>query len=100
MKFKVGDEVIVTAGKDKGTKAKILSVLPADNKVVVQGVNMYTRHRRPFAGQAGERVRQERPLNVANIAIWNGKEPDRITYKVNKDGSKERYFAKTGKKIE
>lgn len=100
MKFKVGDEIIVTAGKDKGTKAKILEVLPNQHKVVVQGVNMYTRHRRPFAGQPGERVRKERPMDVAKIAIWNGKGPDRVAYKVNKDGEKERVFAKTGKKIE
>lgn len=53
MKFKVGDEVIVTAGKDKGTRAKIIRVLPDQNKVVVQGANMYTRHRKPMGGQTG-----------------------------------------------
>jgi large subunit ribosomal protein L24 len=100
MKLKVGDEVIVTAGKDKGARAKILRVLPSLNKVVVQGINMYTRHMRPMGGQAGERVRKERPLDVAKVAIWNEetKGPDRVRYEV-KDGEKVRVYAKTGKKI-
>lgn len=101
MKFKVGDEVIVTAGKDKGQVAKILEVLPKLNKVIVQGVNMYTRHQKAWAGQAGERVRKERPLDLAKIAIWNAasKKADRIKYEVIGD-KKVRVFAKTGKKID
>lgn len=100
MKFKVGDEVIVTAGKDKGTRAKIIRVLPDQNKVVVQGANMYTRHRKPMGGQTGERVRLERPMSTAKIAIWNdsAQARDRVRYEV-KDGDKVRVFAKTGKII-
>ncbi len=100
MKFKVGDEVIVTSGKDKGLRAKIMAVLPGLNKVMVQGANMYTRHMKPMSGKAGERVRKERPLDTAKVAIWNEelKAPDRIGYQVEK-GDKVRVYKKTGKKI-
>lgn len=100
MKFKVGDEVIVTAGKDKGVRGKILKVLAEEHKVVVQGANMYTRHIKPMAGKAGERVRKERALPVANVAIWNEetKAADRIGYQVTSD-KKERIYKKTGKTI-
>lgn len=101
MKFKVGDEVVVTAGKDKGQRAKITRVMPKIGKVVVQGVNMYTRHIKPFNGKVGERVRRERPLDPAKIAIWNPttEKADRIGYQVKKDGTKVRIFKKTGKEI-
>lgn len=100
MKFKVGDTVLITAGKDKGKKGVIAQVLPKQNRVVIEDVNMYTRHVRPYAGRSGEKVRKPRPLPVANIAIENDKgQPDRIGYKVAKDGSKERIFKKTGKVI-
>lgn len=102
MKFKVGDTVLVTSGKDKGKQGKIVKVLPEQNKVVVEGVNLYVKHIRPMQGRAGERIRRERPLPTANIAILNPdtKSVDRIGYAVNKDGSKNRIFKKTGKAIE
>lgn len=100
MKFKVGDTVLVTAGKDKGKQGKILRVLAKAGTVVVQGVNLYTRHRKPMGGQAGERVRKERALPLAKIAIWNEetKQVDRVGYQL-KDGAKVRIFKKTGKTI-
>lgn len=100
MKFKVGDSVIITAGKDKGTTAKVLRVLPKSSQLVVQGVNMYTRSIKPMAGKTGERVRKERPLSVAKVAIFNPatKKADRIGL-VAKDGKKVRVFKKTGKTI-
>ncbi len=102
MKFKVGDEVIVTSGKDKGLQGKILRVYPEAEKVVVQGANMYTRNYKPMMGQAGRRERKERPLATAKVAIWNAdtKQVDRIGYQTEKDGTKVRVFKKTGKKIE
>ncbi|MEN8252993.1 MAG: 50S ribosomal protein L24 [Patescibacteria group bacterium] len=100
MKFKTGDQVLVTVGKDKGKKAKIIKVLPEKHRVVVEGVNMYTRHMKPFGGQAGQKIRKERPLPTANIAIINDKgQADRIAYEVGKDGKKVRIFKKTGKII-
>ncbi len=95
MKFKINDQVIVTAGKDKGKKAKITKVLPKVDKVIVAGANLYTKHLRKMPGKAGEIVKKERPLSVAKIAILNEKgQPDRIGYLL-KDGKKVRIFRKT-----
>jgi large subunit ribosomal protein L24 len=61
---------------------------------------MYTRHIKASSGKAGEKVRKERPMHTANVAIINDKgQPDRIGYAVAKDGSKERIFRKTGKTV-
>ena len=99
-KYKVGDQVIVTAGKDKGKKAKITQVLPVLNKVVVEGVNLYTRHIKKMGDQAGRKVRKERPLPVANVAIINDKgQPDRVGFLVDKKGQKLRVFRKSGKLV-
>lgn len=101
MKFKVGDQVLVTAGKDKGKKSKITKILPASNKVIVEGVNIYTKHVKPFGERAGEKVRSERPLPLSNVAIINDQgNPDRIGYSISKSGAKQRVFKKTGKVIE
>lgn len=101
MKFKVGDKVLVTAGKDKGRQGEITKVLPKKDRVVVRGINLYTKHVKPYAGRAGEKKVLERPLPTSNIAILNDKnEADRIGYKVAKDGTKARVFKKTGKVID
>ena len=102
MKFKLNDIVVVTSGKDKGKQGKITRVLPRENTVVVEGMNMYTRHIKPQQGRNGDRVRKERPLSTAKVAIFNPstKAVDRIGYTVNKDGTKTRIFKKTGKAIE
>ncbi len=100
MKFLVGDKVIVTAGKDKGKTGKIIRVLPEENKVVVENVNIYVKHLKPMNGQAGQRLEQPRPLPTAKVAIVNNEDkPDRIGYKLKKDGTKERVFKKTGKAV-
>lgn len=101
MKFKVGDKVLVTAGKDKGRQGEIAQVLPKKDRVVIRGINLYTKHVKAYAGRAGEKKVLERPLPTANVAILNDKnEVDRIGYKVAKDGSKTRVFKKTGKVID
>lgn len=97
MKFKAGDTVLVTAGKDKGKTAKVLKVLLGAEKVVVEGMNLYSRHYKPMNNQPGRKVRKERPLHTSSVAIVNEKgERDRVGYTVAKDGSKIRVFRKTG----
>ncbi|NCN45426.1 MAG: 50S ribosomal protein L24 [Candidatus Pacebacteria bacterium CG10_big_fil_rev_8_21_14_0_10_36_11] len=97
MKFTIGDKIIVTAGKEKGKQGEVAKVFPKENKVLIKDVNLYTKHVRPYAGKPGERVKRERPLPTANVAIINDKgQVDRIGYKVTKDGKKERVFKKTG----
>lgn len=101
MKFKIGDKVLVTAGKDKGRSGEIVSVLQSKDRVVVRGLNLFTKHVKPYAGQPGEKKVLERALPTANIAIINDKDqPDRIGLKVAKDGTKTRIFKKTGKIID
>lgn len=97
MKFKVGDTVKVTSGKDKGKVSSIVKVVPKKNTVVVEGTNMYVKHVKPYGGRSGDKLSVERALPTAKIAIVNDKgEVDRIGYKVAKDGSKTRVFKKTG----
>ena len=98
MKFKIGDKVLVTAGKDKGKKSEIVQVFFDQDRVIVKDINLYTKHVRPHGDKPGEKVRRERSLPTANIAILNDKDqPDRIAFKVAKDGKKTRVFKKTGK---
>lgn len=90
MKIKKGDLVKVIAGKNKGDSGKIISVNPKNNTVLVEGVNMITKHTKPSAAnQQGGIVHQEGPINVSNVMyLYNGK-PARIQYQI-KDGKKVR----------
>ncbi len=100
MKFKAGDQVLVTAGKDKGKKSEIVRVIPQLDRVVVKGLNLYTKHVRPQGERSGDKVTLERPLPTAKIAILNeAGEPDRIGYQVAKDGTKTRVFKKSGQAV-
>ncbi len=100
MKLKVNDTVMVTGGKDKGKTAKVLKVLPKEDRVVVQGLNMYVKHIKPMQGRPGEKIRRERALPTANVAIMNPEtgKVDRVGYKVDGD-KKVRIFKKTGAEI-
>ena len=100
MKLKIGDKVLVTAGKDKGKKSEIIAVYPAEDKILVKDVNLYFKHIKPLMDRPGEKVRRERSMSVAKVAILNDKDQaDRIAYKVTADGKKERIFKKTGQVI-
>ena len=96
MKFKVGDRVIITNGKDKGKTSQITRVLPRSEKVAVENVNVFTKHVRKFGTRAGQTQKITKPIATAKIAILNEKgEPDRIAYQFDKNGQKQRIFAKT-----
>ena len=100
MKFKVGDQVLITAGKDKGKKGTIERVLPRENKVVVTDLNQYVRHVRKMGTTAGQKMILSRPLHTAKIAIINDQgNPDRIGYRFDKDDKKIRIYKKTGQEI-
>lgn len=102
MKIRKNDIVLVTAGKDKGKQAKVVKTFPKTDRVLVEGVNMYVRHIKKQGQRSGEKVRKERSLPTANVAIINPatKKADRIGYKVNKAGEKVRIFKKTGKEVD
>jgi large subunit ribosomal protein L24 len=84
LKVKKGDKVVVLTGKDKGKTGEIKKVLPSDNKVVVQGVNVQTKHRKPSAAGAGGLDKIEAPIHVSNVALVDPKtsKATRVGYKV------------------
>ncbi len=94
-KIKKGDRVVVLTGKDKGRQGEVLKVLPKEQRLVVQGLNMVQRHTRPtqFDPQGGIK-NKEAPLHLSNVAIVdsNGK-PTRVGFRV--EGDKKVRFAKT-----
>jgi large subunit ribosomal protein L24 len=94
-KIKKGDAVVVLTGKDKGRRGTILKVLPTEDRVVVQGINMVQRHTRPSqTNPNGGIVNKEASLHVSNVALVdaNGK-PTRVGFKV--EGDKKVRVAKT-----
>ena len=95
-RIKKGDDVIVIAGKDKGRRGTVLNVIPADEKVLVEGVNVVRKHQKPNpnAGVQGGIVEQERAIHVSNVMLFNpvsGK-GDRVGIKTLEDGRKVRFF--------
>ena len=100
-KIKKGDKVVVLSGKDKGKTGEVARVLTKDAKVVVNGVNIAVRHRKPDqANPQGGLERREAPLHVSKVAIAtaDGK-PSRVRFETQ-DGKKVRVAVKTGDKID
>jgi len=100
-KIKKGDSVVVRSGKDKGRTGTVLQVLPKDGKVVVSGVNMMARHRKPSQqNPQGGIDRREAPMAIAKVAVADkdGK-PTRVRFEV-KDGKKVRVAVKSGETID
>ena len=100
-KIKKGDTVVILAGKDKGKTGEVTRVIPKDDKVVVSGVNVHVRHRKPSQqNPQGGLERREAPLHVSNVAIADPKsgEPTRVRFE-ERDGKKVRIAAKSGELI-
>ena len=99
-KIKKGDTVKVIAGKDKDKEGKVLSVDKKNGKVVVEGVNMVTKHAKPSAAnQNGGIIQKEAALDVSNVMyVYKGK-PTRIGFKVEND-KKVRFAKSTGDVID
>jgi large subunit ribosomal protein L24 len=71
LKIKKGDEVIILIGKDRGKKGKVIKVLPKENKVVVEGLNLVKKHNRPKKqGEKGETISVPRPINISNVSLF------------------------------
>jgi large subunit ribosomal protein L24 len=102
LKIRKGDKVIVLAGKDKGKGGEVLRVLPKENRVVVQGVNVARRHQRQTASQEGGIVAREMPIHVSNLALRDPKDgkATRIGFKMLADGKKVRVAKRSGEVID
>ena len=98
MHVKKGDLVVVTTGADKGKKGKVLEAMPKENKVVVEGVNVRTKHVKARPGQEGGLVKGELAINASKVNLYCSKcnAPVRARKEVKKDGTKVRVCAKCG----
>ena len=99
-KLKKNDQVVVIAGKDRGRQGKIIKILPAENRVIVERVNMIKRHVRPNPSKniAGGISEKEAPIHLSNLMLVD---PDRnsrtrIGRRRDKDGVPERFAKKSG----
>lgn len=101
MKIKKGDKVVVLTGKDKGATGEVTQVMPAHQRVVVQGVNVVKKHRKPSQTSAGGIETMELPIHISNVALADpkGGKPTRVGYKMLKDGKKVRVARKSGETI-
>lgn len=101
-KIKKGDNVVVLAGKDKGRTGTVQQVMPKDGKVLVEGINVSTRHRKPSQQNPQGRIdRVEAPMNLSKIALADPKDgkPTRVRFE-ERDGKKVRVAVKSGETID
>ncbi len=100
-KIRKGDTVVVLSGKDKGKTGEVTKAMPKDGKVIVAGVNVAVRHRKPTQlNPQGGLERREAPLHVSKVAIADPKtgKPTRVRFE-ERDGKKVRVAAKSGELI-
>jgi large subunit ribosomal protein L24 len=102
-KIKVGDDVMVVAGKDKGKRGTVLRVVDTTH-VVVENVNMAKKHQRgnPQRGIPGGIVDKEMPIAISNVGLYNPRKngADRVGFKVFEDGKKVRVFKSDGEVVD
>jgi len=93
-KIRKGDEVVVTAGRDKGRRGTVVKIL--EDRVVVEGINMVKRHTKPNPQRnvQGGIVEKETSIDLSNVALWNPvtKKGDRVGIRTLADGRKVRFF--------
>ena len=99
-KIKKGDQVVVLSGKDKGKTGQVTQAMPKDGKVLVAGVNIATRHRKPTqANPQGGLERSEAPMHVSKVAhVTADGKPTRVRFE-ERDGKKVRVAVKSGEVI-
>ncbi|MFQ4137232.1 50S ribosomal protein L24 [Nodosilinea sp. PGN35] len=98
-----GDTVQVIAGRDRGKVGEVLTVIPKTSQVIVQGVNIRTKHVKPQQeGESGQIVTQEGPIHSSNVMLYSEKEKvaSRVAYTFTEDGRKVRMLKKTGEIID
>ena len=101
LKIKKGDTVVILSGKDKGKTGEVTRAMPKDGKVIVAGVNVAVRHRKPTqANPQGGLERREAPMHVSKVAIADPKtgKPSRVRFET-REGKKVRVAAKSGELI-
>ena len=101
MRIKKNDTVVVITGKDKGKHGKVLKAMPKDNKVIVEGVNVQTKHAKATRNAAAEIKHIEGPIDASNVMLYDAKAKEviKVAYEV-RDGKKVRVSKKTGNVID
>ncbi len=95
-----GDSVVVTAGNDRGKVGEILRVIPEENRVVVQGVNIRVRHLKPTQqNPKGGLLRKEMPIHISNVSPVVEGRGSRVRFETREDGSKVRVAVRGGKEL-
>ena len=102
LKVKRGDTVVVISGKEKGERGEVKQVLPKENRVVVEGLNVRTRHAKPTQNNPQGLYTFEAPMHVSNVMVVdpNSGEPTRVGYRFTDSGEKIRVARKSGKDID
>jgi large subunit ribosomal protein L24 len=98
MKLKIGDNIVVIAGKDKGKTGKIMRILRAAEKIVVEKVNIVTKHIKKTAQKPGEKIQFEAPIHSSNVMFIDPKsgKRSRLGYRKLENGKKERIAKNSG----
>lgn len=101
-KLRKGDQVIVITGKDKGKAGEILKIFPTENRALVAGVNMITKHQKPSRVDAGGIVKKEAKIQLSNIAYLDPikKIATKLSFKILEDGKKIRVAKKSGEVVD
>lgn len=102
-RIKKDDTVVVISGKGKGKRGKVLQVLPRADKVLVEGINVITKHIKPSQqNPQGGRVRREAPIHISNVMLADPKtgEPTRIRINTLTDGRRVRVAVKSGEQLD
>lgn len=103
MRIKKGDTVKIIAGKDKGKTGEVLAVFPKENRLIVSGCNMITKHQKPSVkNNTGGIIHKEAPLHVSNVMYYDKsrKVASRLRYLVLENGKKVRVAVKTGETLD
>ncbi len=102
LKYRKGDRVRVQTGRDKGKRGEILKVMPKEQRLIVQGVNMVKRHTKPSTTAQGGIIEKEAPIHVSNVTHLDPKDdkPTKVGFKFLEDGSKVRFARRSGEIID
>lgn len=101
-KIKTGDNVIVTAGRNKGAKGQVLKVMRDENRVIVQGVNVVKRHQKPSQFDPGGIKTFEAPIHISNVSHIDPRDgkATRVGFKTDEHGRKTRFAKRSGESID
>ena len=100
MKLRKGDTVLVISGKDKGQEGEVVQVFPADNTVIVNGINTAKKHSKTSKNnKQGGIIDRDMPVNASNLMLVHKGKPTRVGYKLQSDGTKVRIAKRSGEVI-